>query len=224
MRNVKMYHYRRERYSNDPWPSAMAGEAWDRSAGALAAFVHEQPGQLGSSHCSPGQPGQFRRSGAITIHNEMRPVINCRTAVLALWYGHLRGRSAAVPGRVAHLKGNRVDASISAAVALGAQLHRFAVSRNDDVVYGVAITFTVLGLITGHPRNVNARETDGSITTVAGPGHQIRNLNGFVLMIRRPEVDGIAVQSNCGRRIVNHVEVDHLAGLIAGAVFGGDHD
>ena len=71
-------------------------------------------------------------------HRILRAVVHGADAAVR-WHHHLDGRRGRAAGAVAHGKRDRVDAAVAAALALRAQLGRPAISRDDDVVFGVSV-------------------------------------------------------------------------------------
>ena len=61
--------------------------------------------------------------GADTGHQIVRPIINCRVAVLTLRHRYRCRSRGGVSGGIAYLEGDRIDAPVSIAIAFGAQLN-----------------------------------------------------------------------------------------------------
>src|SRR5205085_7736126 len=117
----------------------------------------------------------------------MRPVVYRGRAVLGMRHGDLRRGGADVTRSVSHLERDVVDAPVAVAFPLGAQLHRFAVGRDYDVVSRAAVSAAVVRLVTGHAGYPRAADAYAGITIIADARNQIAYLEGRVLVIRRPQ-------------------------------------
>src|SRR5712691_3911642 len=97
---------------------------------------------------------------------------------------------------VSDQESDRIDTTIAAAFTLSAQLHRLTVRGDHDVVHSVAIAIAILNLVAGHQSNHHAVEIYVRVKIVAGACRQIANLDRVVTVVRRPERNLVAVQSN----------------------------
>ena len=132
----------------------------------------------------------------------MRPAIDRSVTVLTLWHRNLRRHRRRVTQTIRHLEVNSVDATVTTAVTLSSQLHRFAIASDHDVVERVAITVAVFHLVAGHVIDGHAIEIHGAVAA-SGAGDKIGYGNRVITVIRRPQLYILSVKRDRRRSIVN---------------------
>src|SRR5882672_5057509 len=82
-------------------------------------------------------------------HRVVRPTVNNRDAQVLRHVNRSRLRTD-IPLRVSNLEGDGIYPTVGGIPAFGSYLHRLAISRNYDVVEGIAIIATILSFVTGY--------------------------------------------------------------------------
>src|SRR5205807_1062998 len=127
-----------------------------------------------------------------TVHNRDAQVLRyvnpgCRCRDIAVYVGQLEG--------------NGVDPTVGAILAFGTHLHRFAIGGNHDVVKRVARPGTILGLVACYLLDNHVADAD-RITVVAYGRHEVRNVEGVIHVVGRPQYRSLAVGSDRWRFVV----------------------
>ena len=155
----------------------------------------------------------LRASGI--CHRVMNPAINRRATILILGNGDLGGDGGRGAEAVSHLEGDCVDAPVAAAIAFRSQFYRLAITRDDDVIAGIAISITVFHFIARDLIDHHAVEVNSTVAT-AGTGDQVGNIYRVVTVVWWPQLDVVSVENYSRRRRV-HSQISALTGCVAGA-------
>lgn len=132
----------------------------------------------------------------------MRPAIHgCSARING--HGNLGRAGRFVASRVTNSKRDCIDATITALLALGAQLDGLTIAGDHDVVQRVAAAVGVLCLIARHLCDDDIAYAE-CVTVVARTRHEVRNVERVITVIRRPHRGRVAIERQCRRLGVVH--------------------